>query len=157
MILKSLGHATLVLVGREHPEVEAKLSELAKYHNFLYLGTKPYDQVPRYLHRFTVGIIPFKRTKLTAAVNPVKLYEYSACGLPTISTDFSDDLAEFGSVVSVCHSHAEFIAQLQNAIERKKEYAFIESLQRFARENDWNMKGSAIRTMIDTALEGRLS
>ncbi|MGB5872729.1 MAG: glycosyltransferase [Bacteroidota bacterium] len=154
-ILKSFSDTTLVLVGRGHPEVGEKLSLLRGYQNFLYLGTKPYSEVPGYLHRFSVGIIPFKKTRLTAAVNPVKLYEYSACGLPTVSTDFSDDLAEFEPLISVSHSHGEFISNLQTAIERKKDYAFIETLKRFARENDWDRKGSAIRTIIDNALARR--
>jgi glycosyltransferase involved in cell wall biosynthesis len=156
-ILKSISHATLVLVGRKHPEVGKMVSELSGYRNFLYLGTKPYDQVPWYLHRFSVGIIPFRKTRLTAAVNPVKLYEYSACGLPTVSTDFSDDLSEFEHIISVCHSHAEFVAQLQNAIEQKKDNTFIEELQSFARENDWDRKGSVIRSIIENVLASRSS
>jgi glycosyltransferase involved in cell wall biosynthesis len=144
-------------VGRKHPEVGKMVSELSGYRNFLYLGTKPYDQIPWYLHRFSVGIIPFRKTRLTAAVNPVKLYEYSACGLPTVSTDFSDDLSEFKHIISVCHSHAEFVAQLQKAIERKKDNTFIEELQSFARENDWDRKGSVIRSIIEKVLAGRSS
>jgi len=156
-ILTSFSSATLVLVGREHPEVGEVLSRLRRYRNFLSLGTRPYDKVPGYLHRFNVGIIPFRKTRLTAAVNPVKLYEYSACGLPTVSTDFSNDLGEFAHLISVSHSHNEFIDNLHTAIERKKDYAFIESLKRFARENDWDRKGSAIRTIMDNALAGRSS
>jgi len=154
-ILKFFSNTTLVLVGRAHPEVGEKLALLRGYRNFLYLGTKPYDEVPGYLHRFSVGIIPFKKTRLTAAVNPVKLYEYSACGLPTVSTDFSDDLAEFESLISVSHSHGEFISNLRTAFERKKDYAFIEKLKRFAQKNDWDQKGSVIRTIIEDALASR--
>ena len=155
-ILKSLSETTLVLVGRVHPEVGEALSRLRRFQNFLALGTKPYDEVPGYLHRFAVGIIPFRKTRLTSAVNPVKLYEYSACGLPTVSTDFSEDLEEFAHLISVAHSQSQFIENLQVAIERKKDYAFIERLRRFARENDWDRKGSAIWTVIDSRLAGRL-
>lgn len=39
---------------------------------------------------FDVGLIPFKRTDLTAAVDPIKYYEYIAAGIPVISTNFGE-------------------------------------------------------------------
>ena len=147
-ILKSLRASTLVLVGREHPEVGRMISRLSTYENFLSLGTRPYADVPKYLRRFEVGIIPFRKTRLTAAVNPVKLYEYSACGLPTVTTDFSPDLAGFEDLIYVAHSRREFITHLGSALERAKDELFRNELMRFARQNDWDRKASAIRTLI---------
>jgi len=39
---------------------------------------------------FDVGLIPFKKSDLTASVDPIKYYEYRALGLPVISTDFGE-------------------------------------------------------------------
>ncbi len=39
---------------------------------------------------FDVGLIPFKQNALTAAVDPIKYYEYRALALPVISTDFGE-------------------------------------------------------------------
>ncbi|WP_258232528.1 glycosyl transferase [Pseudomonas brassicacearum] len=39
---------------------------------------------------FSVGLIPFKRNRLTASVDPIKYYEYRALGLPVISTRFGE-------------------------------------------------------------------
>jgi hypothetical protein len=39
-----------------------------------------------HLQRFAVGLIPFQRTALTAAVDPIKYYGYRAMGLPVLST-----------------------------------------------------------------------
>ncbi|MBT2338993.1 MULTISPECIES: glycosyl transferase [Pseudomonas] len=39
---------------------------------------------------FSVGLIPFKLTPLTASVDPIKYYEYRALGLPVISTCFGE-------------------------------------------------------------------
>ena len=38
----------------------------------------------------SAGIIPFKVNRLTAAVDPIKYYEYRAAGLPVISTEFGE-------------------------------------------------------------------
>ncbi|MCM2459940.1 glycosyltransferase family 1 protein [Pseudomonas sp. CG7] len=40
--------------------------------------------------RFSVGLIPFKRNRLTASVDPIKYYEYRALGLPVIATRFGE-------------------------------------------------------------------
>ena len=48
------------------------------------------EDVPSTLCGFTAGLIPFKVNRLTAAVDPIKYYEYRAAGLPVISTGFGD-------------------------------------------------------------------
>lgn len=44
----------------------------------------------QHMHTFSVGLIPFKLTSLTASVDPIKYYEYRALGLPVISTPFGE-------------------------------------------------------------------
>ncbi|KJZ65720.1 glycosyl transferase [Pseudomonas fluorescens] len=39
---------------------------------------------------FSVGLIPFRLSRLTASVDPIKYYEYRALGLPVISTRFGE-------------------------------------------------------------------
>jgi len=41
-----------------------------------------------HVRQFDVGLIPFKRTPLTAGVDPIKFYEYRSLGLPVLSTLF---------------------------------------------------------------------
>ncbi len=48
------------------------------------------EEVPGALCGFTAGLIPFKVNRLTAAVDPIKYYEYRAAGLPVISTSFGE-------------------------------------------------------------------
>jgi glycosyltransferase involved in cell wall biosynthesis len=54
--------------------------------NMHFLGRRPYEQLPAYCRCFDVGLIPFKVNELTEAVNPIKLREYLAAGLPVVST-----------------------------------------------------------------------
>ena len=50
--------------------------------NMHFLGRRPYEQLPAYCRCFDVGLIPFRVNELTRAVNPIKLREYLAAGLP---------------------------------------------------------------------------
>lgn len=49
------------------------------------LGPQPYEQLPDFCRAFDVGLIPFRMNRLIQAVNPIKLREYLAAGLPVVS------------------------------------------------------------------------
>jgi len=149
-IVRDLPSVHLVVIGHHHPEVSGELARLQRYPNFSYLGSRPYPQVPAYLHHMDVGIIPFARTRLTAAVNPVKLYEYSAAGLTSVCTNFSDDLQQFADLVLIARSHDEFLAQIAAALEHKRRQDNRARLQEFARSNDWDAKAGEIARLIES-------
>jgi glycosyltransferase involved in cell wall biosynthesis len=73
---------SFVLLGRN----DVGLQRLAGRRNVHCLGFVPYADLPRYARYFDVGLIPFVLNQLTRAVNPVKLMEYLALGLPVLST-----------------------------------------------------------------------
>jgi glycosyltransferase involved in cell wall biosynthesis len=50
--------------------------------NVVFLGLKPQDDLPAYVQRFDVGLLPFHVTDTTHAVSPLKVYEYLASGVP---------------------------------------------------------------------------
>jgi glycosyltransferase involved in cell wall biosynthesis len=50
--------------------------------NVVYLGLKPHADLPAYVQRFDVGIVPFVVSDVTHAVSPLKVYEYLASGVP---------------------------------------------------------------------------
>lgn len=50
--------------------------------NVRFLGLKAQRDLPAYLRRFEVGLVPFTVTPVTHAVSPLKVYEYLASGVP---------------------------------------------------------------------------
>lgn len=58
--------------------------------NIELVGQTSHIEACRWMQRFHVGLIPFRINELTAGVDPVKYYEYRACGLPIVSTAFGD-------------------------------------------------------------------
>jgi glycosyltransferase involved in cell wall biosynthesis len=81
-----------VLVGPVLAGAGPALSRLAALPNVSVEPAVPHDDVPRVLAGFDVGLIPFKLNALTAGVNPNKMYEYLAAGVPVVSTPFSPDV-----------------------------------------------------------------
>jgi len=70
-----------VLIG----EARCDLGCLQGMSNVHVLGGRPYEELPAYCRGFDVGLIPFRMNRLTRAVNPIKLREYLAAGLPVVS------------------------------------------------------------------------
>jgi glycosyltransferase involved in cell wall biosynthesis len=59
---------------------------LHKLSNVHILGRRPYEELPAYCRGFDVGLMPFTRAELAQHINPIKLREYLAAGLPVVST-----------------------------------------------------------------------
>lgn len=53
-------------------------------------GPVPHSQVFGLMRSWHAGLIPFVRNTLTQSVDPVKYYEYRACGLPVLTTLFGE-------------------------------------------------------------------
>lgn len=62
------------------------ISSFSDLRNVHFLGPKGRYEIPSYLVHADVGIIPFRKSKFVDQIDPIKLYEYAACGLPVISS-----------------------------------------------------------------------
>ena len=67
------------LIGHSAPD------DLELPPNVELLGPKNHPQINKIAARWSVGIIPFQISTLADAVDPIKIYEYLALGLPTVS------------------------------------------------------------------------
>ena len=82
----ALREVQIVLIGR--PDVP--IDRLKAVDNIHVLGPRPFAALPCYVGHFAVGIIPFKVSRLTRAVNPIKLREMLAAGCPVVSTELPE-------------------------------------------------------------------
>ncbi|MCS7025145.1 MAG: glycosyltransferase [Bryobacteraceae bacterium] len=101
-----------VFVGRVE---DARLYRLKRLSNIEFRGEIPYEDLPRVMTEFDVALIPFLRTPLTLATDPIKLYEYFSCGLPVVSAALPE-VQRFGKLVYVGSNPKEFSAQLKKAL-----------------------------------------
>ena len=133
-----------VFIGPVHPGITQWVNRLKQSPNVHFLGFRPYQVIPQYLHHADVGMIPFRKIDLTRTVNPVKLYEYSAAGKPTVATNFSDDLLSYKDKIFIASSTRDFSMALRTALQKGKDPQYISTLQSFASEHDWDTKTSRI-------------
>lgn len=92
----------------------ARIAALGKLPNVRLPGYVPYRDLARHLSNARVAIIPFKLTDLTMAVNPIKLYEYFALGLPVVSVRLPE-VEQFAEIAYIANSAQEFVTLLGEA------------------------------------------
>ncbi|MBI5929897.1 MAG: glycosyltransferase [Chloroflexi bacterium] len=107
----------IVIIG---PVVKISHDDLPKAPNLYYLGMKAYAELPAYLARFDVALIPFARNEATRFISPTKTLEYMAARKPIVSTAIDDVIELYGMVVSVGWTHEEFIHRCKTALDELK-------------------------------------
>jgi glycosyltransferase involved in cell wall biosynthesis len=92
--------------------------DLAPYRglpNMHFLGRRKYEELPAYCKAFDVGLIPFKVNRLTEAVNPIKLREYLAAGLPVVSTPMPE-VKLYSHLIEVADTAEGFVRAVEAAL-----------------------------------------
>ena len=117
--------------------------------NLHWLGYKDYDELIDYVGYFDVGIIPFKTSTMTEAVNPIKMWEYLALGIPVVATALPE-VSKYGNLVYCSAGREEFISHTRQALQDKSENR-REQRMALARENSWPDRA---RQMLE-AIEAR--
>jgi glycosyltransferase involved in cell wall biosynthesis len=131
----------------------ANIEPLLKLNNIYLLGEIPYKDLPGYLVDFDVCTIPFKITPLTLATNPVKFYEYISAGKPVVSINLPE-LAPYAHDCYLADSSAQFLAQLEVALDQKKDQRLIARRVNLAKDNDW---GSRVNQLIGCGIFGKIN
>ena len=142
--------ALLAAVARANPEWEFVLygetldgawgrSPAAELPNVVFRGPRPNTEIPRILAETNVGIIPFRVSRETAYVSPIKLYEYFAAGRPAVSSPMPE--ARAFREVWTAESAEAWSASLAAALAASRDATFVARLRELGRENDWAIRG----------------
>jgi hypothetical protein len=101
--------AAVVLIGDD----KANRPRLPQ--NVHLLGLKPQTELPAYVQRFDVGLIPFIVNETTHAVSPLKAYEYLASGVPIAAPP----LRALQGLDGV-HTGSELVAAVETALRAER-------------------------------------
>ncbi len=135
---------SIVLVGPVWNEQDESKLELDNEKNVFFLGYKKYSDAPMYIQQFDIGIIPHKSGDFTASMNPMKMYEYLACGKSVVSTKNtgSDNLKD---VVLIAKDYNDFNKKINKSLKNNS-IKLEEKRRKFVKKYSWF---NAVNKMIE--------
>jgi len=145
-LAETLSECSLVMVGPLY-----NLKAVPKRANLHWLGHKPYNQLSAYLTNFDLGIIPFRISSMTQAVNPIKMWEYLAAGIPVVSTNLPEAKG-YGELVITADSATQFATYVRQAL-RGNTTNLKECRRYLAKQNSWEMRARLVLSIIEEHLE----
>lgn len=119
------------LIGNKPSNIPLPLSK-----NVHFLGEKKIINLPPYLSSAEFCLLPFKPSKITDSVSPIKVYEYLFMAKPVVSTNMAE-VVGFPNVFTA-RNEAEFALQCQKMGDEKN---LIKSnkneIEEFISQNSW--------------------
>ncbi len=121
------------------------LKTLLEENNITWLGSRAHDLAPAYLQHADLGLIPFRLNELTEAVNPIKYYEYLACGLQVVAPPMRELISMKGPLYPY-RNRDEFTAALKEALDAgpQEKASSIE----VARRHSWRSRYGQIKELM---------
>ena len=130
------------------PKVD--ISMLTALPNVHFPGRVPYADLPYYMHYFDCLLIPFVLNDLTKEVNPVKMYEYLATGIPIVSAAMPE-VVRHEDVVNIGRSPEDFLDKIEKAISEDNE-ELMAKRREIAKANSWADRIEMVKRIISEAL-----
>jgi glycosyltransferase involved in cell wall biosynthesis len=142
---------SLVLVGQEELGRDRfKLQALLQRTNVHYLGRKPVQDVPAYMHACDVCVIVDEVDEaLVTDCDKIKLYEYLACGRPIVSTDIPF-IRGFRPLVEIASGPADFARCVERCLREDPHRPQIR--QTAARDHSWRRRVETMSEAIGRRL-----
>lgn len=147
-VAKEMNEVTFALVGGVGRAVEDALAALPR--NVRLLGPVRHDALPPMVVACDAGVVPHVHDALTASMDPLKLYEYLAAGLPVVSTVASPNPALDGQV-RVVRNAAAFAAALREEIAGDSAQR-REERRRAVADQTWAARADRVLAVLGEAL-----
>jgi glycosyltransferase involved in cell wall biosynthesis len=138
---------SIVLIGQQLADVSA-LTGLPNVH---LLGPRPHAELPAYCAGFDVGIIPYRAEQRMEFVNPLKLREYLAAGLPVVSTPITE-VERYPGLCQVAREPASFIGAIERALRIDSRAARL-ARSAAMRDETWESRVECVARRVDEVAE----
>jgi UDP-galactopyranose mutase len=142
----------LVMLG---PTAKIDPADLPRRPNIHYLGHKAYRELPRYLARWDVALLPFARNESTRFISPTKTPEYLAAGCPVVSTPIRDVVTPYGErgAVHIAGSPERFVEEVASALAvDRADPAWHRAVAELLKDKSWDRTWEAMDGLLRSRL-----
>ncbi len=145
LLVERLPHVHLVLIGPDMLRHRADERALLDHPRIYQLGFRPPAQLPLYMKGLDVALMPYRLNRWTAHIDPLKLYEYFALGLPVVSTPIPA-VRRVHNLLYVGEGNA-FVEAVAVALEEASPDLRAQR-QAFAQANTWDERAALVETLL---------
>jgi glycosyltransferase involved in cell wall biosynthesis len=150
-VAREVPEATLLLIG----PATCSMRRFERHPNVVWLGARPYDDLPAYGSAFDVALMPFLDNQWVRYANPIKMKEYLALGLAVVSTDFAE-VHRYAEVIGIAHSPEEFVALARRASTGAAPGSPA-TRRALVADATWADRARQLSRLVDEARRGRLA
>ena len=140
---------SLVIVGKQaftDDRKRAQFQALERLPNVHAFGFRPRQEVPGWLTGLDVALVSYDLATWAPFNQPLKLYEYLACGLPVVASQIQA-AEELGELVQCVRDPAGWIPAIERALSQN-DPAARSRRRSFANENRWERRVSTLEEML---------
>jgi UDP-galactopyranose mutase len=140
------------------PVVKIDPAELPRRDNIVYPGGQEYADLPQWLGRWDVALMPFAINESTRFISPTKTPEYLSGGRPVVSTPITDVGRHYGELdaVFIADNADAFIAACDDALALSRTpESWLPAVDRALASLSWDVTQAAMQRRIDEAAERR--
>ncbi len=140
----AMQEGSLVLIG----DATCDMSALVAHERVVWLGPKPYAEIPAYGSAFDVAIMPWLDNEWIEHCNPIKTKEYLALGLPIVTT-YYPEAPKLGDVMDIARSPEEFVQMVKAAL-RGDGWSTPELRRASVLGDSWQSRSDALVRLIES-------
>ncbi|WP_096156588.1 glycosyltransferase [Bacillus sp. FJAT-45066] len=140
-LMKQKQDWTLLLVGPDGTNGNRDFQQLLSLPNVQYIGKVPPDEVPLYMNKIDIGLLPYKASEYNRAVFPLKLFEFLAAGKPVVGANLpSTKKYEQNGVYEYIDGELleGFVTSINALLEEKDNTELTDKRKAIALKHDWN-------------------
>jgi glycosyltransferase involved in cell wall biosynthesis len=144
---------SLVIIGGDgfqSAEGRGRFASLCALPNVHALGQKPRETIPAFTAGLDACLLCYRTDNWGAYVQPIKAYEYLACGRPVVSAPI-DAARDFGDLVSVVSEPGGWVSAIAAALAADGPDARARRIA-FARANTWDQRVVDLVAQIEEGL-----
>jgi teichuronic acid biosynthesis glycosyltransferase TuaH len=134
-LARDLPDWSVVLVG--HMKDPARFERLLRRPNVIFHELQPRPTVLAMMAAADVCLVPHRRTPMSVAMSPLKLYEYLAAGTPVVASDL-EPMRGLSDRCLLVEPGAELAPAVRRAAQLPR--ATAEDIARFRADNDWSSR-----------------
>lgn len=113
------------------------------------VGAQPYEDLPAWLGRMDVGLVPYRNDEFNRWSFPLKTLEYLAAGLPVVSTDLPAVRWLDCPEVTAVDDPSGFTAAVHRRAASARIPELVQARQAFARTHSWAERARALAAVLD--------